>query len=84
MATTGSYNDLEDKPGFALEEFNFCDEQVGVKIPNSDGALFCALTFVDDDTANGSCEIFRSGNEWFYRTGGACAAQSCSGMCLMP
>ena len=62
--------------------FSFCDVRTAREIPNSEGAMFCALTRVDDDSPSGYCRIFEIDDVWYYQTGGDCGANACGGMCL--
>ena len=51
-------------------------------IPKSNGAAFCALSRVDDDTRDGKCELYNDNGVWKYRTGGHSGDQVCTAICL--
>jgi len=52
------------------------------EIPGSQGAIFCALTRVDDDSPKGTCEIGRGSGKWLYRTSGGSGDNACSARCF--
>jgi hypothetical protein len=55
----------------------------GAQIPDSEGAIFCGLTFVDDDAPHASCEVTKgAGNIWLYNTGGDGTVNACKVTCL--
>ena len=70
---------------FDLIPFQFSDIREWAEITDSKGALFCALTKVNDNTVNGSCEIRRdSNNNWVARTGDNAFGNGCEVTCLRP
>jgi len=72
---------LRWRPQYLLH--SFCNEPTAAEIPGSEGAIFCALTMVDDDSPAGICEVFHQGDKWVMRTGAAsCGAQACSVTCM--
>ena len=69
---------------FGLVDYPFSNLIQGAQIPGSEGALFCGLTLVDDDTPSGSCEINRDGdNHWIAKTGDGGNGNACRATCLL-
>jgi hypothetical protein len=53
-------------------------------LPESQGAAFCALTTVDDDTPDGWCKVFfdEQTGDWMAQTGGGNTDQYCEATCM--
>jgi hypothetical protein len=62
--------------------YSFCNATAGVVIPNSQGALLCALSYVDDDTITGWCNVHPSGGAWVAQTGAGCGENACAAVCI--
>lgn len=62
----------------------FSDVRQPATIPDSKGAAFCALTFVDDDHPSGWCKVFYvpDANEWRFQTGAGGGQQACAVSCM--
>lgn len=60
----------------------FTDVRQAAPIPGSSGAIFCGLTYVDDDGPDALCEVSRDGTEWFMKTGLGGDFNACKAMCL--
>lgn len=65
------------------ETFQFSNIIDAAQIPNSQGATFCALTKVDDDSGKGACMISRDQKgSWLAQTGGGGGDNSCEAICF--
>jgi hypothetical protein len=68
---------------FHVTDFRYNNQPSWVQITGSEDAIFCGLTWVDDDSPEGSCKIGRDeNNRWVARTGGDASANECYATCL--
>lgn len=70
------------KLGLSVFAYSFCNVTSGIAIPGSEGAIFCALSFVDDDNAESWCQVYPQDGKWFARTGSGCGGNACGAYCL--
>ncbi|MBT9558105.1 MAG: hypothetical protein IV100_18875 [Myxococcales bacterium] len=70
------------KLGLSVFAYSFCNVTNGIAIPGSEGALFCALTYVDDDNAESWCQVYPQDGQWYARTGSGCGGNACGAYCL--
>lgn len=65
-------------------DIRFSDVRQPATIPDSGGAAFCALTFVDDDHPAGWCKVFyvQDAKEWRFQTGAGGGQQACAVSCM--
>lgn len=66
------------------QEKLFSNLKDGGVIPGSTGATYCGLSMVDDDSADGSCEISfdKINKEWVGTTGGGGGDNRCKATCF--
>ena len=67
---------------FSVKQHGFNDVRQYSVIPGSQGAIFCALAVVDDDSANAYCEVSSQNGEWMIKTGEGPSWNGCSVHCL--
>lgn len=70
--------------GVRLLQQSFSSVPQPAPIPGAQGATFCALTMVDDDSPRGFCRVTYDNNsgQWLYQTGGPGADNSCEVTCM--
>lgn len=67
---------------YDYKEVSFNNSKEWGTRPNALGASMCALTMVDDDNAQGSCQIRRKNGHWEFRTGDAGGGNQCKATCV--